>query len=248
VIRAIGRQGTVRRALAGLTSLCAHRQLATHVDLIAGLPGGTLADLFEELRTLILMGPAEIQLELLKLLPGTRLAAEKDQWQIMAAPEPPYEVLRTATMTTDDIETARGLSNLVDWFYNVPELQVLMVEATRRIPEFLKELILFGGSMAFAVAAPSLENRFRLLDDFLRDRDLLLMHALHYAWLKHGFSAQHGICQAFPWKGPIPESAVLVEGAIVMRPARVFRADLDQSYLFAYARERPAAAVYRLEG
>jgi radical SAM superfamily enzyme YgiQ (UPF0313 family) len=247
VIRAIGRQGTVRRALAGLSRLCAHRQLATHVDLIAGLPGGTLVDLFEELCTLVLLGPDEIQLELLKLLPGTRLAAEKDQWQIVAAPEPPYEVLCTATMTMADLETARGLSNLVDWFYNVPELQTLIVDATRRIPEFWKELILFGGSTAFAVAAPSLENRFRLLDNFFRDRDAGLRHALHYAWLKHGFSAQHGICRAFPWKGKIPESAVLVEGEAAERPARVFRADLDQSYLFAYARERPAAAVYRLE-
>ena len=259
VIRAIGRQGTVRRALAGLTRLCAHRQLATHVDLIAGLPGGALPDLFEDLRTLVRLRPDEIQLELLKLLPGTRLAAEKDRWQIVAAPEPPYEVLRTATMTMDDLETARGLSNLVDWFYNVPELQALIVAATRRIPGFWKELILFGGSVALAVAAPSLENRFRLLDDFFRDRDagngrdagsdrdLLLRHALHYAWLKHGFSAQHGICRAFPWKGPIPGSAVLVEGEAAVRPARVFRADLDRSYLFVYARERPAAAVYRLE-
>ena len=247
VIRAISRQGTVRRALTGLTRLNAHHQLATHVDLIAGLPGGTLADLFEELRTLILLGPDEIQLELLKLLPGTRLAAEKDQWQIVAAPEPPYEVLRTATMTVDDLETARGLSNLADWFYNVPQLHSLMVDATRCIPGFFKKLILFGGSIAFAVAAPSMENRFRLLDAFFRDRDLGLRHALHYAWLKHGFSAQHGICRAFPWKGPIPESAVLVDGSAGVRPARVFRANLDKSYLFLYARERSAAAVYRLE-
>jgi radical SAM superfamily enzyme YgiQ (UPF0313 family) len=248
VIRAIGRQGTVRRALAGLTQLCAHRQLAVHADLIAGLPGGTLADLLEELRALVLLAPAEIQLELLKLLPGTRLASEQDRRQIVAAPEPPYEVLRTATMTVEDLETARGLSNLADWFYNVPELQALMIEATRRIPEFWQELIRFGGSTAFGAAAPSLENRFRLLDGFFRGRDAGLGHALHYAWLRHGFSAQHGICPALPWKGPIPDSAVLVDGAAVGRPARVFRADLERSYLFAYARGRPAAAVYRLEG
>jgi hypothetical protein len=101
--------------------------------------------------------------------------------------------------------------------------------------------------MAFATAAPSLENRFRLLDAFFLDRNAVLRHALHYAWLKHGFSAQHGICRAVPWKGPIPESAILVEGGAALRPARVFRVDLDRSYLFAYARERPAAAVYRLE-
>lgn len=247
VIRAIDRQGTVRRALAGLESLGAHRQLVIHVDLIAGLPGGTLADLFAELRTLVLMGPAEIQLELLKLLPGTRLAAEQAQKQIVAAPEPPYEVLRTASMTMADLETARGLSNFVDWFYNVPELQPLMIAATRSMPEFWKELILFGGGSPFAVAAPSLENRFRLLNDLFGSRDAALRQALHYAWLKHGFSAQHGICAATPWKGLIPGSAVLVEGAPVVRPARVFRADLDRSYLFAYARERPAAAVYWLK-
>jgi len=135
----------------------------------------------------------------------------------------------------------------VDWFYNVPELQALMVAATRQISGFWEKLILFGGSPAFAVVAPSLENRFRLLDDFFRDHDLRLRHALHYAWLKHGFSAQNGICRACPWKGPVPENAVLVEGAVVARPARVFRADLDRAYLFLYARERPAVAVYRLE-
>ena len=246
VIRAIGRQGTVRRALAGLVRLGAHRQLATHVDLIAGLPGGTLAGLFEDLRTLVLLGPDEIQLELLKLLPGTRLAEQQDQWQIVAAPEPPYEVLQTATMTMDDLETARGLSNLADWFYNVPELRALMVDATRRIPGFWEKLVLFGEGMAFAVTAPSLENRFRLLDDFFCDRSTALRHALQYAWLKHGFSAQHGICRALPWKGPVPEAAVLVEGQAALRPARIFRVDLDQSYLFVYARERSAAAVYRM--
>ncbi len=246
VIRAIGRQGTVRRALAGLQRLCALSQLAIHVDLIAGLPGGNLADLFAELRALVLLGPAEIQLELLKLLPGTRLVAKKNKWQIVAAPEPPYEVLRTTTMTVEDIETARILSNLVDWFYNVPELQELMIKATRRIAGFWKKLILSGGRRAWAGTAPSLENRFRLLDDFFRDRDATLKHALHYAWLRHGFSAQNGICRACPWKGPIPENAVLVEGAAIARPARVFRADLDRAYLFLYARERPAAAVYLL--
>lgn len=247
VIRAIGRQGTVARALAGLARLNAHRQLTVHADLIAGLPGGTLTGLFADLSALVQVGPAEIQLELLKLLPGTRLAAEKDRWQIVAAPEPPYEVLRTANMTTQDLETARALSNLVDWFYNVSELQSLTVAATRQIAGFWEKLILFGGSRVFALAAPSLENRFRLLDDFFRECDWAgLRHALHYAWLKHGFSAQNGICRARPWKGPIPSSAVLLEGTAVARPARAFRVDLDRVYLFLYARERPAAAVYLL--
>jgi hypothetical protein len=247
VLRALRRQGTAGRSLKGTVQLCALRNLEVHVDLIAGLPGATLADVFHDLKILIPLNPGEIQVEVLKLLPGTRLARERDRWQMVAAPQPPYEVLQTSTMSAEDMDAARSLSNRVDWFFNIVELRPVILLATRSMPRFWEDLVMTGERIPESPFAPSLENRFRWLEGVFQGKAVALIHALHYAWLKHGFSAQHGICRAFPWKGPIPESAVLVEGAAAVRPARVFRADLGRSYLFAYARERPAAAVYRLE-
>ncbi|MBU4366018.1 MAG: B12-binding domain-containing radical SAM protein [Kiritimatiellae bacterium] len=247
VLRALRRQGTARRLLKGTVQLCALHNLEVHVDLIAGLPGATLGDVFHDLKILIPLNPGEIQIEVLKLLPGTRLARERDHWQMVAAPQPPYEVLQTSAMSAEEMDAARKLSNLVDWFFNVAELRPVILLATRSMPRFWEDLVMTCERIQVSPFAPSLENRFRWLDGVFQGKAVSLIHALHYAWLKYGFSAQHGICRAFPWKGPIPESAVLVEGEAAVRPARVFRADLDRSYLFAYARERPAAAVYRLE-
>jgi coproporphyrinogen III oxidase-like Fe-S oxidoreductase len=87
----IGRQSTARRTLDGLQRLCGRRELEVHVDLIAGLPGGTLAGLMADVGTLIRLGPQEIQLERLKLLPGTPLAETPERWGLLGADEPPYQ-------------------------------------------------------------------------------------------------------------------------------------------------------------
>jgi len=180
------------------------------------------------------------------LLPGTRLAAERDRWGLVASPEPPYEILQTGAQTFEELETASRLSRAVDRFYNPPELHPVAAEAARRLPRFWEDLVAFAGDALAEPSAPSLENRFRTLDNFLAGRLDGLRHALHYAWLKHGFSAQHGLSAARPWKGPLPGNAVLVEGRPAAGGVRIFAADLDQRYAFVYARQRPAAAIYRL--
>ncbi len=247
VLRAVGRQGSAHRALNGLARLLALRNVDTHVDLIAGLPGGTLDGLLNDLAVLARMGPGDIQLELLKLLPGTRLAAEAGRLGLVAAPDPPYEILRTPAMTPGDLETARALSRLVDGFYNAPPLRAVTRAASRDLPEFWALLVCRGRSLTLAPEAPGLESRFRLLDGLAAaEQRPALRHAIHYAWLRHGLSAQHGLCRAVPWKGPLPPDAVLVEGDPRARRARAFRADLEAPYVFVYGAARAAAAVYRL--
>lgn len=246
VLRNLRRQGTARRALAGLRQLCHLDNLQVHVDLLAGLPGATLADLWQDLATLTALRPSVIQLETLKLLPGTRLAAERSRWGILASVEPPYEVLRTATMSWAEMETARRLSRLVDWFYNAPDLQGVVWQALETYPRFWQDLLSSGSRQLDLPQAPSLENRFRWLDDLLRRQAPALMPALHYAWLKCGFSAQHGLCAVEPWKGAVPPEAILIEGQAAAPSARRFLARLEQVYLFVYGAGRRPVAIYRL--
>ena len=246
VLRALRRQGTAGRLLKGTVQLCALRNLEVHVDLIAGLPGAPLKDVFHDLKILIPLNPGEIQIEVLKLLPGTRLAGERDRWQMIAAPHPSYEVLQTSTMSAEEMDAARKLSNLVDWFFNVAELRQVILLATRVMPRFWEDLVMTCERIHESPFAPSLENRFRWLAGIFQGKDIALSHALHYAWLKHGFSAQHGICPTRVWKEPVPGNAVLIEGSPGEKGARRFLAQLDQPTLFVYGRDRRAAAIYRL--
>jgi hypothetical protein len=65
-----------------------------HADLIAGLPGETLAGFAAGFDRLVALGPQEIQVGLLKRLRGTPIGRHDDAWQMVYSPLPPYELLQ----------------------------------------------------------------------------------------------------------------------------------------------------------
>ena len=75
---------------------------------------------FDDVRTLAEYDAGEIQLESLKLLPGTEMRRRADELGIQYSPLPPYEVLQTREITVDELQTAHYLSRLLDGFYNTP--------------------------------------------------------------------------------------------------------------------------------
>ncbi|MEI6808151.1 MAG: cobalamin-dependent protein [bacterium] len=285
VLKESGRRGTAKSAALGLKALCGLGSVEVHADLIAGLPGATHGQTLKDLRQLVSLRPAEIQLELLKLLPGTRLSADRRKFGIIAASEPPYEVLKTRDMTAGDIHSARLLSKLVDWFYEPASLRETIWQANDTMPGFWKKLVEFAGARtqetnvehrAFNIerptgwAKPSLENRFRLMDEFLAETGEntkcvtpagrhrheqvtsdSLRQRLHYSWLKYGLSPNGGICEARPWKDEVPADAELIEGDAGAEICRMFIADIGRTYIFAYGRkdvDRKAVAVWRVGG
>lgn len=250
VLKAIGRRGHAKAVWRGLEMLRPLESVDLHVDLIAGLPEATEADVIADLNSLMTLRPGTIQLERLKVLPGTRLATESRPWGIVASPEPPYEVLSTATMTPADLLAVHHLSRLVDWYYNTDILQLLISDAARSLPSFWEDLRIFLLEQKALGACPSLENRFKLLDRFFQGRDLQLMNRLRFLWLQQGFSARHGLVDALPWKEAIPADAQLIEGRSDVEGQRKVSAMLDRRYLFVYpggeGGQRPAVAVYVL--
>ncbi|MEI8351963.1 MAG: radical SAM protein, partial [bacterium] len=245
----IERHATVGRTLEGLRRLCRLGNIGVHVDLIAGLPGATPATLMADLQTVISMEPAEIQLERLKLLPGTPLAMTPAQWGLEAAPYPPYAVLATPGMTREDMEQADRLSKIMDWFYNSPSFHDLVVSGMRanaRLLEMLDRRLKETGGFGLC---PNLEDRFLMLDSLVDGETRL---RLRYRWYRLGFSTRHGPCPATPWKGPIPGNALRVEGDPAARVARAVRVELDVPHLFCYGSgsggARAVVAVYQLPG
>ena len=73
-----------------------------------------------QVRTLAGYAAGEIQLESLKLLPGTEMRRRAEELGIKYSPLPPYEVLQTHEISVSELQTARQLSRLLDGFYNTP--------------------------------------------------------------------------------------------------------------------------------
>lgn len=182
------RAGKLADALEGLRYLCALDNMETHADLIAGLPLYHLSQIFDNVRTLAEYRAGEIQLESLKLLPGTEMRRRAKELGICYSPLPPYEVLQTREITPDELQTARQLSRLLDGFYNASAWQEitrrLIVEEPDFLTRFLNHLIQIG-----VIDQPmGLERRGILLYHFCKEHYPLFLTAMSRAWIEAGMS------------------------------------------------------------
>ncbi len=206
VLQASRRAGELSKALEGLRFLCSLDTMETHADLIAGLPLYHLSEIFEDVHTLAGYGCGEIQLESLKLLPGTEMRRRAGELSIRYSPYPPYEVLQTNEITPDELQTARQLSRLLDGFYNAPAwrsvTRTLMLDNAGFLQEFLTHLI--QGNL---IDQPlSLEKRGLVLYDFCKKNYPAYTTHVTLAWIEAGMSLKKTPAEKVVTKRQLPPS------------------------------------------
>ena len=82
-----------------LTFLLHQTQALVHADLIIGLPGEDLESFAQGFDRLWTLGPQEVQLGILKALPGTTLHRHDPEFGMVYNAEPPYEILETKAIS-----------------------------------------------------------------------------------------------------------------------------------------------------
>lgn len=198
------RMGHLSNALDGLQYLCSLSNMETHADLIAGLPLYRLSEIFEDIRTLAEYGAGEIQLESLKLLPGTEMRKRAAELGIRYSPLPPYEVLQTREISVDELQTARQLSRLLDGFYNAPAWQAItrkmILENENFLHDFLNHLVGIG-----LIDQPlSLEKRGLILYEFCKNSYPEYQIQVSAAWIEAGMSLKKIPAEKVKTKRQIP--------------------------------------------
>ena len=182
------RMGKLSDALDGLRFLCALPNLETHADLIAGLPLYHLHEIFEDVRTLAGYAAGEIQLESLKLLPGTEMRRRAEELGIKYSPLPPYEVLQTHEISVSELQTARQLSRLLDGFYNTPAWQALTRELILNDEQFLHRFLAYLTKANLIDQPMSLEKRGLILYEFCKQNYPEYQIQATIAWIEAGMS------------------------------------------------------------
>ena len=198
------RMGKLTDALEGLKFLCSLPNMETHADLIAGLPLYHLAEIFEDIRVLAAYGAGEIQLESLKLLPGTEMRRRAEELGIQYSPLPPYEVLQTREINVSELQTARQLSRLLDGFYNTPAWQSitrkLILKEEKFLYRFLEHLIQIG-----LIDQPiSLEKRGLILYEFCKHNYPEYQLEASIAWIEAGMSLKKLPAEKVKTKRQVP--------------------------------------------
>lgn len=188
VLNKCQRVGGLQNALNGLRFLCSLPNLVTHADLIAGLPLYSLSQIYEDIRTLAGFHVGEIQLELLKLLPGTAMCDRAEEFGIKYAPLPPYEVLATEEISPTELQEARRLSRLLDAYYNTKAWQSLVRTLIVREEGFLSKFLCYLTENNYIEQPMSLERRGELLYLFCKSHYPDYQVEAVVSWIEAGMS------------------------------------------------------------
>ena len=101
-----------------------------HLDLICGLPGSTFNNIRASHLELSSLNPDFIQLGFLKLMPGTLLYSQKEQFGIVSSSEAPYEVLKTRDLSFSGMKLLKAIERMMD-LYPAEEIPKTMEYLTR---------------------------------------------------------------------------------------------------------------------
>ncbi|MCX6983358.1 MAG: B12-binding domain-containing radical SAM protein, partial [Lentisphaerae bacterium] len=196
-IKAVKRSGSPEKTLSGLKKLCRLGNAELHADLIAGLPDQKLRDVLDDVKKLISINPHEIQLENLKILPGTSISVNPPAGTVWN-PLPPYEVLKTKTMTALQIQTAKHLSKMLDSYLNFPRLKNLIRFAFLRDRSFIEKFLHHLETNSDPMQKYHLDKRLLLLKDYADKNDKLLAEFAVFFWLSGGFPPDKCITGILP--------------------------------------------------
>lgn len=184
VLNACGRKGGLDKALDGLRFLCSLDNMETHTDLIAGLPDYSLEQIFKDISTLAEYGAGEIQLELLKVLPGTAMRRNAQKLGLKYSPMPPYEILSSNEMSITEMQTARLLSRLLDFYYNNKAWHKVTTELILSDSTFLPSFLDWMRSGDRLEQPLSVEKRGLLLFEYIVEQAPANIKSIETAWLE----------------------------------------------------------------
>ena len=188
VLEESGRRGSLDSSLKGLEYLCSSSNLQTHADLIAGLPEYTLEMLHSDIARLVAMGVDELQIESLKVLPGTRMRSEAREKGLKFSPMPPYEILQTPVMSPGEIRKAMQISRMIDLYYNSTAWQKVTRKMICDHQGFAEEFTGHLHEMMVLNSPVSLERRGIILYQYCKTHHPEMVTDITIAWIQAGFS------------------------------------------------------------
>jgi anaerobic magnesium-protoporphyrin IX monomethyl ester cyclase len=118
VVRNIARTMNLEKLGHRVKELCLANNIHLHLDLIAGLPGESFESFKESFNRVYSFGPHVIQLGFLKLLKGSKMKEEEEQWGMVYSPYPPYEIIRNNDISYEELLILKKVETIVDKYYN----------------------------------------------------------------------------------------------------------------------------------
>ncbi len=156
-----------------------------HLDLIAGLPYEDIKSFKNSFDDVFSLSPDMLQLGFLKLLHGTKIRSQENEFDYRYTAKPPYEILSDKFLSFDDIKLLKGIDVVVDKFYNSGDfensLKYLMQDYNSSF-DFFEELYKFYKAEGYEKVGVSKQTLYDILYLFNK-HDELFCDILKYDYL-----------------------------------------------------------------
>ena len=162
---AIGRKVNLEKLEENIRRLRQSNRIHIHLDLVAGLPGDNYDSFLKSIDRVAALAPHHLQIEPVKLLPGSPLRDQAEELQIRFDPNPPYTILGSPELSYAELQQLQEISRLLDLTYN-----------SGHFSNFMRELSTATGSFATGLEWLAGEWRKRELFRFPLNRQSLFQN------------------------------------------------------------------------
>ena len=117
-IHAINRTMDLDKLRKAVECINSGENIHQHLDLIAGLPYEDYETFHRSFNDVYSMRPEQLQLGFLKVLKGSMMEEQAEEYGIGYRKQAPYEVLYTKWLSYDDVIRLKQIEEMVELFYN----------------------------------------------------------------------------------------------------------------------------------
>ncbi len=181
-IREIRRVMDVEKVKNVLFHIKSFRNIHQHLDLIAGLPYEDFSSFQKSFTDAYEMKPDQLQLGFLKVLKGSYMGEQAENYELEYRQVQPYEVLCTKWLSYDDILVLKQIEEMVEVYYNSGQF--------RHTLPFL--LSFFPDAFTFYETLGNYYQKKELFGiGFKREARYLALRDFCFDYFEYGMSVEH---------------------------------------------------------
>ena len=147
-----------------------------HLDLIAGLPYEDLESFKKSFNDVYRLYPEQLQLGFLKVLKGSYMEEQKNEYGLVCQSRPPYEVLYTNWLTYEDVLELKMVEEMVEVYYNSGQFVYTLRQLENEFVspyQMYYDLGKYYEAHELHMMSHSRVRRYEILLDFIRERHIM---------------------------------------------------------------------------
>lgn len=118
VLKQIEREMDFDKLTAIVKKIKGYKNIHQHLDLIAGLPGENYPSFKKSFNDVYLLYPEQLQLGFLKVLKGSKMRYNAEEYGLVYKDKAPYEILYTKELSYEEVLKLKMIEEMLELYFN----------------------------------------------------------------------------------------------------------------------------------